>query len=228
MYRPTSLLSGILWVLAGLVVALGAEDRKDAQISRADPAQDRPVTMFVLDLAGNGHSFTGLRDGIEFDLDGSGKRVRTGWPSHSSDDVFLTMDVNGDGMVTSAVELLGSRWQAADKSRVRSGFDSLIVIQGFAPDPKPPLPEGIGSIDKADPVYFELRAWNDRNRDARSDASELKTLAELAITRVLLLFRRMPGTPDANGNRSLFKGAFYIDQRGMDVQRQMTEVQFIR
>jgi hypothetical protein len=228
MSRSLVLLLAILCLLAEQVIDSRANDPKGAHDNRWGAEQDRPVTLYVFDLAGNGHSFSGLKDGVEFDLDGSGKRGRTGWLSPGSDDVFLMLDGNGDGKVTSAAELLGNRWQAADNNRVRTGLDSLIAIQGFAPDPKPPLPEGLGTIDRADRAYFELRAWNDRNHDGRSDPSELKTLTDLAVNRISLLFRRMPGTPDANGNRSLFKGSFYLDQRGIQVQRQMTEVQFVR
>ena len=223
----------VMLLTASIVGSLSA--RTEALLSRsngtpiiATVAREKPTALFVFDLSGNGHSFTDLAHGVTFDLDGSGARVRTAWTSIDDDDVFLTLDLNKDGAVTSAAELLGNRWIMANGERVASGLDCLVDIQGFPIEPRSPAPAGIGTINQSDRVFSELRAWNDANHNGRSEPSELKTLAEVGINRILLGFRRLPATPDANGNRSLLDGSFYVQQRGMQLLRHMTEVEFAK
>ena len=191
-------------------------------------APNRAAAFYVLDMAGNGHMFTNLAKGVTFDLDASGKRVQTAWTSAGDDDVFVTLDVNKDGVVTGGAELLGNRWQTSDGKRVETALDSLVLVQGLPLARTPPLPKGISTIDVSDSVYAQLLAWNDVNQNGRSEASELRKLSDVGIQRILLGMGVLPGTPDANGNRLLADGSFYISERGIQVLRHMSLVQFAK
>ena len=105
---PT-LLIGVAFACVGATPLLSASAQ--AQKRSADP--NRPVALFVVDMAGNDFQLTSSEKGVLFDVDGNGSRVRTGWTAAGGDDGFLFLDTNGNGRVDSGRELLGNGWSLA-------------------------------------------------------------------------------------------------------------------
>ena len=199
--------------------------------TRSSPDPNRPVAVFVLDIAGDGFQFTSPLDGVMFDIDGTGERSRIGWTRADAEDGFLFLDTNGNNVVDSGRELVGNGWRRPDGSRVASGDDALLVIQGMAkrvPGPVPRDLQHFGVVDSTDEVFGRLRFWRDSDHNGRSEISELKPLATLQILRVELGFEMLSGTSDAHGNTSVIEGSFYVSHMGEEARRRLVEVRFAR
>jgi hypothetical protein len=128
----------------------------------------------VLDLEGDGLSLLGVNRGIRFDLDGDGWAEQTGWVGGA--DALLVLDRNGDGRIGSGRELFGDASVDGSGERYADGFAAL---GGFDAD-------GNGRIDAADPVYGDLRLWQDLNADGESEAEELVSLAAAGVVSIAL------------------------------------------
>src|SRR5262249_7664045 len=61
----------------------------------------------VLDLDGNGMQRSCELDGVPFDMAGDGRKVLTAWPKGG--DALLALDIDHDGQITSARELVSDR-----------------------------------------------------------------------------------------------------------------------
>jgi hypothetical protein len=212
-------------VLACVVFGLLATSQR---AQRAVPDPGRPVGVFVLDLAGDGYQLSSVTDGVSFDLDGTGTRVRTAWTRAGADDGFLFLDTNGNAVVDNGQELLGNGWRRRDGSRVVSGDTALLDIQGLPDFPAGPVPPGTSFVQGDDAVFEHLRFWCDRNHDGKSDAAESQPLSKVGIVNVYLGFKRLRRTPDAHGNIQLNEGSFSVRRQGIDVVHRMLEVEFAR
>jgi Ca2+-binding RTX toxin-like protein len=132
----------------------------------------------VLDLDGNGIDLRSIKKAkAAFDMNGDGALDDSGWIS--SGDGFLVIDRNKDGLVTDAAELS----LAYEDEDAVSGLDGLAVLDS----------NGDRVIDSRDARFGELSVWIDANGNGKSDAGELRTLAELGIASLSL---RASATPD--------------------------------
>lgn len=123
----------------------------------------RPV---VLDLEGDGIERLSRAPGVLFDVDDSGFQKRTGWIA--DDDAFLVLDRNYNGVIDGGREMFSNALVAL----ARRGLAGMAWTDASYD----------GRITAADPVWEELRLWQDRDGDAIQDEGELLRLAELGIT----------------------------------------------
>ncbi len=125
---------------------------------------------------------------VYFDVEGSGKKVRTGWVARG--DGFLALDVNGTGRIDDGTELFGenSRSRApADKWAFRNFENGFQALAQYDED-------GNGVIDARDSVYAKLVVWRDLNQDGQSSADELQTLEKAGVASVSLAYAKT-GSP---------------------------------
>jgi hypothetical protein len=122
----------------------------------------------VVDLDGDGIELKAIHHGVNFDFYGVGTKQGSAWVA--SDDALLVMDGDGDGAITSGLELFGN----VDR-RFPDGFTHLATFDH----------NGDGVIDAQDPVFSELRLWQD-DGDAISTPSELLTLESVGLTSIPL------------------------------------------
>ena len=98
----------VIRTLAGAWILLAAVGVRGSQGSANQPDPTRPVAVFVVDLASDGFQLVSADKGVTFDIDGAGAGARIGWTASSSDDSFLFLDRNRNGVVDNGLELLGN------------------------------------------------------------------------------------------------------------------------
>ena len=210
------------------------------------PARDpnRPVSVFVIDMAENDLQLTKPADGVRFDIDGNGTAIQVGWTKAGSDDAFLFLDTNANGKVDHGRELIGSGWRKIDGTRVTGGDEALMVIQGLLwPLPLGPVApenEQYAWVDENDEVFHNLRLWTDSNHNGQSEASELQTLQQATVLRIFAGFRLNRRRIHESGNAFLFEGHLYLRPASGEArmpggpppqyryQRRMVSVEFAR
>jgi hypothetical protein len=130
--------------------------------------QQQKGDPLVLDLDRDGVELTGIADGVNFDINASGKAERTAFVK--PDDGLLVMDRDGNGNIDNATELFG------DQNGRVNGFADLARYDR----------DKNGVIDGRDPVYQYLMVFRDRNQDGRSTPDELASLSSAGIASLSL------------------------------------------
>ncbi len=128
------------------------------------------LSPLVLDLDNDGIEMIPLAQGTMFDINMDGINDQVSWIK--SDDGFLTLDRNGDGMITLRKELFGN----LDDENLDDGFASLLRYD----DNKDYV------MDKQDKTFNSLLVWRDLNKDGVGTPNELKSLSAYGIVSINL------------------------------------------
>lgn len=147
-------------------------------------------TPIVIDLAANNFRFSDLGSGVFFDLNHDGTPNWVSWTLAGSDDTFLALDRNGNGIIDGGGELFGG-FTDQPGTRQPNGYNALAVFDD-------PTSGGDGDrmITPADRIFGQLLLWRDANHDGASSPAELSSLQSAGITaidlRYILSNRRDP------------------------------------
>jgi len=160
-----------LQTLAGDPMAgLTEEERAGrAGLLAPQPAAGATTQIFravALDLNGDGVQTTGAAQTVAFDVDNRGYLKNTAWLSNS--DGFLFLDRNLNGQIDAGSELFSN-------SAVALGARGLNGMRWV--DSKYD-----GRLSTLDPVWNELKVWQDANGNGSADAGEVQTLGTLGIS----------------------------------------------
>lgn len=168
-------------------------------------------TPIAIDLDGFGIFMTNVSNGVLFDINGSGRKVRTSWLSSISNTGWLVLDRNNNGTIDNGTELFGSYTpQSTPASGMKNGFLALAVYD--RPDQGG---NGDGKIDAQDAVFSRLRLWVDRNVDGLTTPNELYTLASRGILSISLDYQISRYT-DQYGNIFRYRARIRRQWGGID------------
>lgn len=160
-----------------------------------DPCLCPPRSPILIDVAGNGFDLTNVYDGVMFNITGFG-REPLGWTRADSDDAFLALDLNANELIDNGAELFGNFTAQPEPANgaERNGFAALTVFDL----------NGDGRIDSHDPIFSELRLWQDSNHNGISEPEELHQLDKLGLQTLDLSYERSKMV-DEHGNEFRYR-----------------------
>jgi hypothetical protein len=147
---------------------------------------------------GDGLHLTSAENGVLFDIDADGTLDRVPWTEPGSDDAWLAMDRNGNGIIDNGSELFGNRTPAfAGQSEpvARNGFQALDFLHGL--DYGHNVDDGV--LDARDEVFRRLLVWRDANHDGISQPDELQTASQAGLVAIEVVAKESRRR-DSNGN----------------------------
>ncbi|MCP4933101.1 MAG: tandem-95 repeat protein, partial [bacterium] len=169
-------------------VGITIHEETDECKNDADEFKD-PI---VIDLNSDGVRFFGLGAALAFfDFDSDGFAEQTAWAS--PEDGILSIDLNGDGMISTAAEIFAGDTSAG----YEAGYQALRVFDE----------NGDGVIDANDTVYTDLLIWQDLNSDGVSDEGELQSLADWQISSISLTTQQPFDENPAEGVQTVAVGS---------------------
>ena len=169
----------------------------------------------VIDLDKNGFDLTDVASGVTFDILASGVPVKTAWTRGPSQDAFLVLDRNNNGLVDDGTELFSDvapqpagpvKKNKSGKRASPNGFTALSLFDALSSGGN-----NDNQISDEDPVYSFLRLWIDANHDGRSAPAELWTLADKGV-RSISLYAVAGKETDQFGNRFGFRSRATMDR----------------
>jgi hypothetical protein len=167
-----------------------------------DPSGDWPPSPIILDVGGDGFDLSAAEDGVAFDLQPGGSPEQLAWTVTDTNDGWLALDRNGNGVIDDGTELFGNFTPQAP-SDTKNGFAALAVFDD--PDQGG---NGDGVISGDDAIFEALRIWLDANHDGISEPGELFRLEDVGIEGISLEYATSRRR-DAHGNEFRFRARVF-------------------
>lgn len=147
-------------------------------------------------------------EGVFFDLLGAAnahKPVRISW--FTNDEYYMLALPNKNQMVQGIDELFGNFTTGPDGKFAANGYAALAKYDA----------NHDGKIDKKDPVFNQLRLWQDTNRDGIGQAGELESLVKFDVDYIDLDYSTKFAETDQWGNQTLMKSVVRYNSGAMDL-----------
>jgi hypothetical protein len=177
----------------------------------------------VVDVLGNGFNMSNASTGVFFDMEGQGTGGQFSWTAANSDDAWLALDRNNNGLIDSGKELFGNitAQDIHPEGVERNGFLALALYDSPAYGGN-----GDGWITEQDSVFSQLKLWRDDNHNGVSETCELFTLPELGLEKIDLNYRSSRRV-DEHGNEFRYRSKVRA-VRGSDIGQWAWDVFLVR
>lgn len=162
-----------------------------------------PGSPIIIDVSGNGFYLTNARNGVLFDITGSGKPIQIAWTAPGADNAFLCLP-DSDGRCDDGKDLFGN-FTPQPASSTPNGFAALALYDQPANGGN-----GDGVIDANDAIFSSLRLWIDANHDGISQPNELYTLPALGVESISLDYKAS-NKKDRYGNVFRYRSSVSYD-----------------
>ena len=167
------------------------------------------TSPIVINLDNGPYELTGTESPVLFDIAGTGTKLTIGWTAPGTNQAFLWMDRDHDGVVTGGAELFGTATVLMNGHRAPNGFEAFREFDANAD----------GVINAGDPVWPQLLLWTDRNHDGISQPSEITRLADSPVRSISLAYH-WTGRSDAHGNTFRYEGITSLSTGGKGSREQ--------
>lgn len=161
----------------------GIDNDCDGDVDNLDSScnPNQCASPVLVDVLGNGFALTNAAGGVDFDLNSDGTRDKLSWTVAQTDDAWLALDRNGDGVINNGTELFGNFTPQSNPPAGygRNGFNALaeydLATRGGNSD---------RLISERDAVFGSLLLWQDKNHNGVSETSELFSLKHFGLTAI--------------------------------------------
>ncbi|HVG24690.1 MAG TPA: hypothetical protein VND45_11090 [Thermoanaerobaculia bacterium] len=170
----------------------------------------------VLDLSGDGYRMTSVADGVTFDLRNDGQARLVAWTRHDTQQAFLGLDRDGNGMIDNGGELFGNYTPLQSGALAQNGFEALRELDE----------NGDRKVDELDPAWQSLVLWTDENHDGVSSPGECQPIAASVVVALETDYRHI-GRSDRWNNYYSYMAHFWI-RRGASTARRIYFDVFLR
>ncbi len=161
-------------------------------------------TPIVISIHDREVDMTSAECGVDFDLNVDGTSESLSWTAPGSDEAFLFLDRNENGVVDNGAELFGNYTPQSPVHGERNGFNALKMFDE-------PLNGGNedGLITPSDRIYRHLGLWMDDNHNGFSESEELYTVGQLGIEGIDLDYQKSSKS-DRYGNEFRYWSIAYL------------------
>jgi hypothetical protein len=149
-----------------------------------------------------------------FDINNDGIKNQVPWTLPLTDDAWLSLDRNSNGVIDNSLELFGN-YTLQPEPTGGEGRNGFLALAEF--DKLENGGNGDGSIDRRDAIFLSLLLWQDTNHNGMSDSSELHTMSEFGLAVLDLKYKQSKRT-DEHGNQFRYR-AKVKDVNGAQVGR---------
>jgi len=157
----------------------------------------------LINVGGGDFHLTNAGNGVMFDFFGRGTALQMSWTDGQSNDAWLVLDWNKNGKIDNGTEMFSNVTPERLPTNSPIGFKALEMFDGreFGGNTD-------GVIDQRDPIFRQLRLWQDVNHNGISEPAELHTLPELGLESISLDYKESRRT-DRWGNLFRYRVKVY-------------------